>query len=50
MPTDRTELEARVRDLEAALKHARDLAEQERRRANRAEEMARVAFRVAAKP
>jgi hypothetical protein len=44
------QLEARVNDLEAANRHLRELAEAERRRAERAEESARIAWRVCARP
>ena len=49
-PRDATELIAlrrRVADLEAALQYARDVAEQERRRAHHAEESAARAWTLA---
>jgi hypothetical protein len=49
-PLSRDELVERVKDLEAANRHLRELAEAERRRADRAEESARVAWTVAARP
>ena len=43
------DLKAKVRDLEAALEHARQVAELERKARLRAEESARLAWSVAAR-